>query len=1433
MATEERIIKVKTVYDMAQPVNTLTKLEEEAKKAEKAAKALETQLKRTKDATKKDELAAQFVEAKLAADKATKAVEDHRKTLDLNKLTYSQLQTHVNKLNAELGKLTPGTEAWRKKLTEIGTASTHLNKAKAEIDKIKKGGEDLAKPTMWQSITKGIGGIGTAFQAIMALQVVGWILGIGKEIFSTTTKFEKYEATLTSTLGSQQAASSAMAALSQKAKELPQTLEQLTEGYIKLANRGLRPTSTDIDRLTDFSLKSGKSIGELSEAIMDINNQERWSEFGVKVSTSGNKITTTINGVKQSFDRTEEGAMQMAIALGSAQGTMGLAEKQMQTMGGALSNVEDDMMALTKAVGDKLKPVFIFLLDLLSKGVGALKAILDASDPVAAVFGALFDAVSDVIDVFSDIIKNIFPSTISGGNILSGVMKGLAAVLRLSLAPLQLFAGGLRVAYDGIAGLINGGKALVKFLSGDYKGAAAAYEASKKNFTNLNTHAQDTFKKIGQGLKDTFADKPAKEIEKGILPAKKAEKKKQDELTKEEKKGLEDRKKAQEEALKKIQEMQDEAHIERVRQTQGEVAAEKLALQQKADEQLLAIQKSKAKLEQKSAQEKLIVEKLKRDLEQLEEKHQKTNAEIVQRWTDSEHVQKIKKAQNFANDELKIARKTIEDKQVLAEVEKKIAEWLRTELAAIEEDKSEKAVGESDKAAKKQLAIATKRLQSEKFIMEQEHKAQIAVLDGLEIAHKNNAQKLLQIKKDRLDTELNQLVAKLALERKHEELKLKAEIKDEQELRIALENLNNVFNKREEEEEAKTNAKKVELEKNAAEQKNKIREGLSSAFGALLKGDLTTFASHLDSIVQGEKSAWQKRLNENMGSYQMIGQMAVQAANFLNDLTQKRVAKEIEEVKREFAEKKALLDASIAEEANTIAVAEQQKRDLKAQFSEEVKSIKNANEQMISDAEKFYNELSSADANAKFNEQVTLANQQADEKSRSAQRASSDAIDAARNERDESIIAAEATRDAEIAAIMAREDLDNQTKQRLIEAAKAKAELEINLATDEAETKMKLSKEEMEQKIKDAEEEKEAKIKLMEELMTADEERAKELLAAAEAEAEKKVELAEQEKNEKLKILEQEKAKRVSSKKELERQLAEEDKKAKNNEAQLKYKAAMTQWKTDQVSALVNGALATVKALASGFFPLNLVFAALTAVATGIQIAAIRSNRPAAPPSFALGGSAPRIGVGGLPDGGRHGSQYGESGIALVNRQTGREEGEMEGGEAIISRDQTEANLPLIQMMWKKARTRDKTPVMPMQDFKPLAFVHGGLAPTPSDRQMFLFGSKKRKAADAAAAAEAEAAAAAEADAGSVDTADAEAAHAEAKKQGEEQLKLLTEIRDGITVVSEEIMKVAKSTGETTSATRAVEKAVRDTNQGGKLDGMIGLISSLGKKTAA
>lgn len=1753
-ATEERIIKVKTVYDMAQPVNTLKKLEEESANAEKAVKKLETQMKNAKDAVKKDELAAEFVKAKLAAEQASKAVEAHRKTLDLTKLSYTQLQNFVHKLNQELGKLVPNSEAWKKKLAEIGDASKHLNKAKEEIDKIKKGGEELADPTLWDKIKNGFASVMTSIEDLGVAGVTSLAalaVAVQAAFSYLAESFMDFEEAAADTKGELGLTEKQIRELKEEAQktgpQFAKTAQEMLEAYnavgsgkseLVATKRGLQDVTNAaitlstvgkldmkeaaevvVESLNQYGkgaqnaakfvdiLATGTKVGaskinEISNSLTVVGPVAKSANVsfaqtnsllqvlgqnGIKGEAAGTALRATLLELAKSTDNTinptvvgldkalenlanknysvaqmsklvGKESVSAAIILRDNAGKVKEWTTAIEKGGGAAAMYADktstlkfqiaqakaEVLNYAVSIGEKLAPIismaikitlsFIsgiaaipkFLMDnkvaigglavalvafnahliqsnaqlLYNAAVTKGKLIWDKASAVAtnvmtvaqtglnlalkanpiglvisalvalatiiytayqnsqtfrAIVSGVWNVLKSLGSYLSVVFKPIIDVLVKGFNYLKFGFEGVVKIIIAALQPaVQKTTGLFGFLVNAINGVINIFKTLFKIytevasaifgfidkVTGGVMGkvvnsvktmASSAADNFKKGFTDkIKEESKKATESLGKDSKQQVKDDDAKtkKLKNNVT-----------ELTDKQKKALEDRKKAQEEALKKIDELANEAYLEHIRRTQGEVAAEKAKLKQTADAEIVAVQKSLATADQKAKQQKLITDKLQRDLENLEEQHQKTSAEIVERWTDSEIVKKIKKAQNFANTELKIARTTIQDKEKLAAIELKINENLKDELAAIEQEKAAIAVDEADKAAKKQLDIALKRLHSEKLILDQEQKAELAVMDGMELVHRKNAQKLIQLKKERYDLELKHLLAKLELEKKAEEQKLKAEIKDQQELKVALENLNTAYGKREVEEKAKTEAAKTDLEKKASDQRQKMRQDFSNAFGALLKGDLTTFAGYLDTLVKGEKTAWMKRLDENSSKFQMIGQMAVQAANFLNDLTQKRIAKELEAVKREYDEKKILLDASLQTEASSIEAAEQQKKDLKAQYADQVKVLKDASDKAQVDAEKFYQDISLANtttnadqetqvanqeaqakiqaaatihdqaialansqrdaaivaaeqtrdaeitainaradldnakkqeliassiakateeinianqeaqkkieasnqektqalanANEKFNEQVQLANDEAEDKIRNSQRASKDAIEAANQERLETIIAAEATRDAEIEAINQRADIDTLTKEKLIEAAKSKAKLEIEMATDESAKKIKLSKDEMEKKIKDATEEKEAKIQLMEELMTADEERAKELLAAAEAEAEKKVKIAQDEKNEKLRILEQEKAKRVASKKELERQLAEEDKKAKNNEAQLKYKAAMSQWKTDQVSALVNGALATVKALASGFFPLNIVFAALTAVATGIQIAAIRKNKPVAPPSFAVGGLAPRTGIGGLPEGPRHGSEYGKSGIALVNRQTGREEGEMEGDEAIISRDQTEANLPLIQMMWKKARARDKTPVVPMRNFKPLAFVHGGLMPSLGNRQMFTFGSElKNKAAGASTEADETGNTDSSADA-ATNTAEAEAAHAAAQKQGEEQLKLLSEIRDGIMELRKDVQTVARTTNETTGATRAVEKAVRDTNQGSKLDGMIGLISSLGKKTAA
>jgi len=195
----------------------------------------------------------------------------------------------------------------------------------------------------------------------------------------------------------------------------------------------------------------------------------------------------------------------------------------------------------------------------------------------------------------------------------------------------------------------------------------------------------------------------------------------------------------------------------------------------------------------------------------------------------------------------------------------------------------------------------------------------------------------------------------------------------------------------------------------------------------------------------------------------------------------------------------------------------------------------------------------------------------------------------------------------------------------------------------------------------------------------------------------------------------------------------------------------------------------------------NLVFAAMAAVMTGIQIAKIKSQPE---PQFAHGGF--------IPDGGRHGSTYGAGGLAIIDRATGRERGEMEGGEAIISREQTRANMPLIQRMFANARTPGKRST-PVTDYRGPAFREGGLLDAGRwGGRMYRYGGvAPRRRYEEGGMSEVDTT---DSTGGQGDgVAEANQAHNEAVEQGKQQLKVLGEIRDAVEASDKNLQAAMKN----------------------------------------
>ncbi|WP_157618357.1 hypothetical protein [Spirosoma spitsbergense] len=1287
-----------------------------------------------------------------------------KKEVDLTTLTYGQLDSLVKQLTRDLKQLKPGTEEFITASKRLGEAEKQFKGVKDEVDKIKKGGEDLGQPGLWSKVSGGVGVMAKAFQAFMALQVIGFIIDIGKSIFETTAKFEKYGKVLETALGSQKEAQSSMAALKKLGSETAYSVDELTEGYVKMVNRGMRPSQKEMVALTDLAASQGKTFDQLVEAALDAQTgeNERLKEFGISAKKSGDEVTLSFKGLNQTVKNTPEAIQGAIIKFGEMKGVAGQNAEMMQTLDGKASNLGDSFDSLKTEIGTQLKPVFLAILSTMSMGITVISGLVKV----------IATLITSVVTYWSTLADFAVGS--------AGVMKNLGVAIGLFLT------GNFEAAGKAWDQTKAAGEKVVAEVKTNIKAGAAAVVAIWSDPANV-VKAEFAGKAQGAAHGKGLTDEQKKALEAQAKEAEKARKEEQ----KEHEKMLKERENANKKALEDLAKIEAEAHIAGIK-----------------DE----LQRELAKLGSK------------RDAE----------AEAIMRGLQDEQI----KNQQIAALDLKL-----------------------------EEDVARVAGEFAEKKRKKSEDEEKKRLETTKAILEQERLAENAMLDLKELQAKGNATKLAAIHQERLTIQLTATSQKLDAEEAAEKAKATREITDKDQLAVAITAIENRYRNERELASAKNAAEVAKIEQELKAKKNAIWTETSNAFTALLKGDLMAFVEHANNIVKGEQQAWQKRLEENTAKYAAIGQMASQAAQFLADLAQKRADKEIAEAKRERDEKVALLNDQVATEKLAIDQATEAIKTVKSEASDNIKNIKQTETAKISSLEKLYSDMSNSQSKADMEAEISRTKQEQEEKQAAAKAVHDDAVDLAKDEKQQKIDAAEATRDAEMASIQKRTDLDSATRKKMVEESKARAELEIKQANTDFETKTKLSKDEYEAKTKNAKDDADKKIKLIKELETADKDRAKELIQSAKDEAAEKVKTAEDEKAKKLKLLEQEKATRIQNKKDLEAAIEAEDKRAKALEADAKQKAWKAQQKADIATAIITGALATLKALASGFWPVNLVFAASSAIMTGIQVAKIKSQPM---PTFAHGGF--------IPEGGRHGSTYGSGGLAIVDRATGRERGEMEGDEAIISREQTRANMPLIRQMFKNARTPgQRSRPVSLNDRGP-AFMDGGILNGGQwSKPLFLYGGipGKRQAYQ---------------DGGVVLNEDPEAlggadqanqAQAAAVETGKQQLKLLAAIVSATETTDVHLQKamndlasnvatsldtlrransqaldslaystksgldnMAGQVGSLKGSVNAVEGAVYQvrgavdgvqgaiwgTNQAGRLDALIGAISSFGGK---
>jgi hypothetical protein len=268
-------------------------------------------------------------------------------------------------------------------LLQIDASTTLLRqevaKARTDIDAFAdKGATKLKK------IDDGFAGMGKAasMATVKIAAMATAFLSVGQAasfMVRANADMQRLSAQLEVATGSTSAAATAMKDLQGFAAETPFTLTQVVEGFIKLKNLGLDPSIDAMRSFGNTSAAMGKDVMQFIEAVADAatGEFERLKEFGIKASKEGDKVKFTFQGVTTTVQNTAEAITAYLRGLGDESGVFaGSMAKQMDTIGGKLSNLEDAASRFATALGALgFNNLFMGQLDKATKSIEYLSRV--------------------------------------------------------------------------------------------------------------------------------------------------------------------------------------------------------------------------------------------------------------------------------------------------------------------------------------------------------------------------------------------------------------------------------------------------------------------------------------------------------------------------------------------------------------------------------------------------------------------------------------------------------------------------------------------------------------------------------------------------------------------------------------------------------------------------------------------------------------------------------------------------------------------------------------------------------------------------------------------------------------------------------------------------------------------------------------------------
>ena len=233
-----------------------------------------------------------------------------------------------------------------------------------------------------------------------AMFTIGAAITFIKKMVDVRVEWEKQVAILKTLTGSQREAERTMKMIKEIAELSLSPISEISDAYIRLVNQGIKPTKDQMKKMLDVAMSSGRSFGQLAEAIFDASNGQTrgMKDFGIVSKIEGNKIQLSFKGMTKEVENTAKAISEFVFQAGEMKGVAGASEEVAKTLPGVIDDIGDAWESFMLTLGEKSTGIVIGM-------ATALKNLIQQMEKFARMDPTL--QAKDNIDSFIESIKDL------------------------------------------------------------------------------------------------------------------------------------------------------------------------------------------------------------------------------------------------------------------------------------------------------------------------------------------------------------------------------------------------------------------------------------------------------------------------------------------------------------------------------------------------------------------------------------------------------------------------------------------------------------------------------------------------------------------------------------------------------------------------------------------------------------------------------------------------------------------------------------------------------------------------------------------------------------------------------------------------------------------------------------------------------------------